>query len=37
MRSSPALLHVRGDQVVGLFEDDIGTFMVKRYRLVLPQ
>jgi hypothetical protein len=36
MRSSPAVLHVRGNQVVGVVEDEAGTIMVKRYRLVLP-
>jgi hypothetical protein len=28
--------YIRGDMVVGVVEDDAGTIMVKRYRLVLP-
>jgi hypothetical protein len=35
-RVSPGVLHVRDDQVVGVIEDEAGTIMVKRYRLVLP-
>jgi hypothetical protein len=28
---------IRGDMVVGVVEDEVGTIMVKRYRLVLPE
>ena len=28
--------HIRGDMVVGVVQDEVGTIMVKRYRLVLP-
>ena len=33
---SPSILHVRGDQVVGVVEDELGTIRVKRWRLVPP-
>lgn len=33
---SPGILHVRGDQVVGVVEDELGTIRVKRWRLVPP-
>jgi len=29
--------HIRGDQVIAVVEDDAGTIMVKRYRLILPR
>ncbi len=35
-RAWAAYLNVRGNQVVSVVEDEAGTIMVKRYRLVLP-
>jgi len=35
--ASPALLRVRGDQVVGVVEDNRGIIRVKRWRLVPPR
>ncbi len=32
----PSRLHVDGHSVIGILEDETGTIMVKRYRLVLP-
>jgi len=29
--------YIRGDQVIAVVEDDAGTIMVKRYRLILPR
>lgn len=37
LRAFPSVLHIRGAQVVGVVEDALGTIMVKRYRLVLPE
>jgi hypothetical protein len=36
MKTVPAP-HIRGDQVIAVVEDDAGTIMVKRYRLILPR
>jgi len=36
MRAYPSTLRIRGDQVVGAFENEAGTIMVKRWRLVPP-
>jgi hypothetical protein len=35
-RSEPARPYIHGDMVVGVVQDEVGTIMVKRYRLVLP-
>ena len=35
-RVEPARPYIRGDMVVGVVQDEAGTIMVKRYRLVLP-
>ena len=37
MMPFPLFAHVVGDRVIGVEVDDLGTFMVKRYRLLLPE
>jgi len=36
IRTDRRAFHIRGNQVIAVVEDEAGTIMVKRYRLVLP-